>query len=218
MAKRKPPPKVEAWEAAVEWFRNRVPMKKAEWLELDRKARERAFTVAYVSHVKHIAEIQDALTSALERGETLEDFKAAIGGRLADAHAETVFRNNIQAAYAHGREEELRDPEVLELRPYWMFSAVLDAATTEICRPLNGTILPAEHPFWKTHTPPLHHRCRSIKRSLSRRQAEERGVAKKPPPHENPDEGFGGADPLDWKPDLSGVPRNLVREYRRKTR
>lgn len=126
----------------------------------------------------------------------------------------------MQMAYAHGREAQMRDPEVLRTRPFWMYSAILDMKTTDICNPpTHGTVLPAEHPWWQTHTPPLHHNCRSIKRSLTPAQAVARGVSKKPPKEkEGPQEGFGGADPLKWQPDLKGYPPVLVRMYRKKRR
>lgn len=223
--KPRPAPKLELYSSAVEWFRNRVPIRKDDWLELDRHARERSFTVAGVAKLDLINETLKAVTKAVENGETLEQFKKRVGRKLENAwgeergwHLEVIFRNNVQAAYAHGREAQMREPEVLDERPFWMFSAILDTRTTEICRPLNGTVLAADDPFWNTHTPPLHHQCRSIKRALTPEQAERRGVAKRAPKHEVPQEGFGGADPLEWKPDLSTYPRNLVKVYRRKRR
>lgn len=50
--------------------------------------------------------------------------------------------------------------------PLLQFEAVLDARTTEICRPLHGTTLPINHPFWKRFYPPNHFNCRSTVRQL----------------------------------------------------
>jgi SPP1 gp7 family putative phage head morphogenesis protein len=41
------------------------------------------------------------------------------------------------------------------------FVARIDDRTSDICRECNGTRLPAGHPWWRTHTPPLHPHCRS---------------------------------------------------------
>lgn len=225
MAKRKPPPKIDAHKEAIKWFRNRVPMKKEEWLELDRVARKRAFTVANVAKMDTINDTLKALTKALEKGETLEQFKKRIGAKLEKAwgeerawHLEVIFRNNVQAAYAHGREAQMRQPDELEARPYWMFSAILDERTTRICKPIHGTVREADDKWWLTHTPPLHHNCRSMKRALTAEQAKARGVARRIPKHDDPQDGFGGADPLDWEPDFTKYPSNLVKEYRRKRR
>lgn len=220
--KRKPAPKLSEHKEAVKWFKSRVPIRKSDWLELGRKARERSFTVAHVGNLSTIDHVLKSITKAIENGETLEQFRKRVGKRLEaawgeerDWHTEVIFRNNVQAAYAHGREAVLRDPDVLAVRPFWMFMAILDDRTTEICRPANGTVLPAEHPWWRTHTPPLHHQCRSLKRSLTPAAAESRGITKKVPKGKA-QEGFGGADPLDWQPDLSSFSPKLVKELRRK--
>jgi hypothetical protein len=97
----------------------------------------------------------------------------------------------------------------VELRPFWEFSATMDSRTSEICRPLDGTILKADDPFWKSHNPPLHHACRSTVISLTRKQAEARGVAAAAP-SSAPADGFGGAPGVDeWRPDLSKYPFEL---------
>jgi SPP1 gp7 family putative phage head morphogenesis protein len=220
----KPRPKLNLYPEATRWFRKRVPIVKEEWLELDRRARLKAFTVAHVAQMDVINDTLKALTKAIEQGQTLQQFKQKIGAQLEAAwgekrawHLQVIFRNNVQMAYAHGREIEMRKQSSLRERPYWMFSAILDTATTEICRPLHGKVFPAEHPFWTKHTPPLHHQCRSIKRALTPEQAKARGISRKPPASaEPPQEGFGGADPLAWKPDLGKYPRELQREFKRK--
>lgn len=221
-AKRKPRPVLDQNKEAIRWFRNRVPMRKDEWLELDRKARERAFTVAHITKLDIINDTLKALTRALQTGETLEQFKARVGNKLERAwgeerawHLEVIFRNNMQQGYAHGREMQMRTEEALELRPYGLFSAALDGNTTDICKKCHGTVLPLSHRWWQTHTPLLHHQCRSIKRALTPEQAEARGISKRGP-KSDAQEGFGGADPLDWEPDLSRYPPSLVKEYRRK--
>jgi hypothetical protein len=40
--------------------------------------------------------------------------------------------------------------------------SIIDEATTDICRDRNGLTLPADHPYWRGNTPPLHWRCRSV--------------------------------------------------------
>lgn len=215
MKKKKPRPALDADKEAIRWFKRRVPIRKEEWLALDVKTRKRAFTVARVSQLNVINDTLKAITKAIEKGETLEQFKARTKGRFEEWHAEVIFRNNLQAAYAHGREAQLREPEALEQRPFWMYSSVLDSRTTEVCRRIHGTVLPASSKWWHTHTPPLHHQCRGIKRALTPEQAAKLGVAKRGP-RVPAQEGFGHADPLEWEPDLSGYPSVLVREYKRK--
>jgi hypothetical protein len=77
---------------------------------------------------------------------------------------------------------EMTSPAMLKRRPYWKFSAVRDGRTTSTCAAAHGTILPANHPWWKTHIPPLHFNCRSTIVPLSERRAKELGITKHPPP------------------------------------
>lgn len=47
------------------------------------------------------------------------------------------------------------------------FDAVMDAQTSNTCRPLHGTVLPFDDKFWKTYYPPNHWNCRSTVRELN---------------------------------------------------
>ncbi len=86
----------------------------------------------------------------------------------------------------------MKDPVVAELRPFWMYDAILDARTSEICRDFNGTTLPHDDPWWSSHYPPVHHRCRSGVRALRAEQVSRMGGQTTEPPTEHqPQAGFG---------------------------
>ena len=146
-----------------------------------------------------------ALERAIAKGTTLDDFKAEIGPLLArhwsgtpealNWRLELVFRNNLQAAYNYGRFEATTHPDVVDLRPFRKFDAVMDSRTTAICQKCDGTTLPIDHPWWDGHVPPCHHACRSGFISLSRAQAEREGITKKAP-QIDAGPGFGGLPSL----------------------
>jgi SPP1 gp7 family putative phage head morphogenesis protein len=46
-----------------------------------------------------------------------------------------------------------------ELFPLLRYSAVMDANTSNICRPLNGITRPVDDPFWNVHAPLNHFNC-----------------------------------------------------------
>jgi SPP1 gp7 family putative phage head morphogenesis protein len=206
-----PPADPDRFHEAVRAFRRRLPLPDPEFRALDEAARQRAFWVAGVTQARVVQEVMDGVERAIRDGTTLEDFRAEFGARLAEAwggedapRLETVFRTNILGAYNAGRTEIFSDPEVRKSRPYLRFDAVGDSRTSEICEALDGTVLPADDPFWKTHTPPLHHQCRSILTPLTAEEAGEEGVADETP-EIAPDEGFGRPDDVEnWEPDLSG--------------
>jgi SPP1 gp7 family putative phage head morphogenesis protein len=218
--KRQPPSKPQRFKEAVEWFRERVPLTKDVWLELEERAQAKAFTIAGVAQLEMVAEVFDDLNESLLRGESLDDFKGRVSQKLASAwgedrpwHVENVFRTNLQRAYSHARHEQMSEPAVVADRPFKMFAATLDSRTTDICRPLHGTILRADHPWWKTHMPPLHFQCRSAHILLSADLAREMGGTSKRAPDVPAMEGFGLLD--DWEPDLNAYPPELVRLYDR---
>ncbi|WP_319025197.1 phage head morphogenesis protein, partial [Riemerella anatipestifer] len=51
--------------------------------------------------------------------------------------------------------------EQKHLYPYAKFFVVMDKHTSDICSPLNGVVVPWEHPLLKTHYPPNHFNCRT---------------------------------------------------------
>lgn len=185
---------------AIDYLRARVAMSDLAAMALNAAAKRRAIWVAGLAQTALVNDVRAALESALSTGSTIEDFKASVGDMLESqwqgtvanppARLETIFRTNTQTAYNDGRYAQATDPETKQVRPYWQFDAVLDSRTTDICKRSNGTVLPADHVWWKTHIGPLHHQCRSTFHPLTRRQAERLGLTAEPP-HAPPADGFG---------------------------
>lgn len=208
----------DRFDEAAQYFLTRVVLTEREALALGADAGRRAFWIGGGLQLAQIQRVFDSIGKAQVSGEPFEEWRERVRGELTDdAHAETVFRNAVQRSYSAGRYAQMREPSVAKFRPYVMFDAVLDSRTTTICKTCHGTILPLEHEFWATHTPPLHHRCRAGTRSLRREQAEKRGITNVPPALDPPD-GFGlapGADPV-WKPDPNKHDGVLLNELGRK--
>lgn len=195
-------------QEAIDHFAKKAPLDKAAWLALSADARKRAFTAAWVTDVTVLQSVKDSLDKAIAEGQSFEAWKKGIRKELGekwsrgDFYLETVFRNNVQSAYAAGRYKAQTTPAILKHRPYWRFVAILDDRTSDICRPLAKppVILPATDPWWSTHWIPLHHRCRSTVTTLSRREAERMGISPKAPKH-SPQEGWGSTAGLgEWQP------------------
>lgn len=204
----------ERFEEAIAAFRKRVPISDAAWAQLTEAEREFAFKVSGAAQADLVTDAWEAIDTALVEGTTFDDFKAEVGSALeaawggADANRlETVFRTNTQTAYNGGRHEIMTHPEVKKAREYWRFDAVQDNRTSEVCEELDGTVRPADDPWWRSHTPPLHFNCRSIIVPLSREEAEEEGIDDDAPEVEA-DDGFGRAPSTggDWDPDPSDYP------------
>ncbi len=214
----KPSATVDGFKAAWEWFKKRVPLGEKQMRALEHRAEKRAFHVAGVTQLRVLDTVFKGIERALKDGTTFADFKKEHGpalisqwkGSVANpsARMETIFRTNLQTAYSAGRMRELRDPDTMVARPYWMLDALLDLRTTTLCKTLNGTILPADAGWWRTHTPPLHYNCRTAIRSLSREGAADRGGITVPS-NLLPPGGFGTLDDEPPASDLSDVAPEL---------
>lgn len=191
------------FDEAIAWFRSRVPVTDDEYNALSASAKTRAFHLASVNELQVVQTVFKEIERAIAEGLPLETFQASVSEKLGAAHRlngyhlETVFRNGTQDAYNAGRWEQLTSLDVSSTRPYWMYDAVLDDRTTPLCKSLDGTIKAHDDPYWLTHCPPLHHRCRGGIRALRRSEADRRGITVGDPQTVGePGQGFGLAPPL----------------------
>ena len=211
-------PDVQRYDEALDWFIRRTVMTAEEASRIGTYARRDAFWVGASLQAEQVQRVFDHITVALEKGESFADFRKRIASTLRnDAHAETVFRNATQKAYNAGRYQQMREPDVLRFRPYWLFDAILDSRTSEICQACKDTLLHADDPWWAGHIPPLHHRCRSSIRNLRKSEAEKRGLTLVPANPEIP--GEWGAPPTKgsgWKPDLKKFDSKIAKELEKK--
>lgn len=93
-----------------------------------------------------------------------------------------------------GRWFMMQDSDLVARLPYFMFDAIIDLRSSEICPKYNKTLLPASAGFWRFHWPPLHWGCRSIVRMVSEATARRRGVTVVLP-RERPSDGWGMSPP-----------------------
>jgi hypothetical protein len=217
-SKPKPPPPQRPKEA-VGWFAARVPFTRAELEELDAEQRSRAFYVSNVAQLRVVADVHKAISRAIAKGTTLDDFKAEVQakletewGRDIPGRVETIFRTNVQSAYNAGRLEQFEEPAVRHLRPFRAWSVIVDGRTTEnICLPLRNVQVPADSAFALSHIPPLHYNCRTGIMSLSREDVAEGGGLTGHPPEAPPQQGFGGHPRALPQVDVSDAPEPLQR-------
>lgn len=212
------------FEEAIAWFKERL--ERAGYLpdvegmleDLLKEAR----VVSATAQLDLANAVYGGIEAAIAKGETFNDFKERIAevlrnqwGGLASASAsrlDAIFRTNVQRAYTAGRLEQYSEPDILETRPVWKFSAILDGRTSEICNECNGVVLPAKHPWWQRHQPPLHHRCRSTVMAMTQRAADVVGTTRNLPDIDVP-EGFGNVM-REFRPKLGEYPRALAKEYK----
>jgi SPP1 gp7 family putative phage head morphogenesis protein len=215
----------QKFDEAVAWFADRFPITDDLSEALGDYTGPRAWKIAGVAQLEVVQFVHDSLERAIASGipfdewqKEVEDELTKAWGRKDSARMQTIFINANQQSYNAGRWEQMTDPTVLSLRPFGMFDAVDDAHTTkEICKPLDGTILPLEQFEERGLCPQLHHRCRSGIRSLRESDANRRGGVTQTVPNAKPSEGFGAAPTVaDWQPERSKYDPKIWNEYERK--
>lgn len=206
-------------EAALEFWRSRIPMTRDAFDQLAEAARTRAFTVAGLAKESQVAEVMERLNAALQEGQSFESFQASCAGLFSGRgwsgqnpwHMENVFRTNIQTAYNAGRYQQMA--QVARERPWWRYVAVDDDRVRPSHRAMHGKVFPADSPVWSTWFPPNGYQCRCTVENLSQRQMERYGLhPEEQDPEFAPDEGFAGNPGADFFGSLDDVRRKALAE------
>lgn len=157
-----------------------------------------SFTVAKAMRLDILADVRAAVDRALADGLTFRQFHDQLAPILARRgwwgvremvdpktgerrtvqlgsrhRLRTIYDTNIRMATARGRRERIE--RLKDRLPYLRYVSVLDARTRPDHARWHGTVLPVDHPFWRTHTPPNGWRCRCLVVQLDERDLERFG-------------------------------------------
>jgi len=181
----------------------------ADYYRLPANKRAQAYTVSGLARLDQIQLVADKFAAMQAQGSTFAEFKkwAKTQDWNLPAHRlDTIYRNAVQTAYMAGHWRSFE--ENADVLPYLMYDSINDSRTRPSHLALDGVIKPVGDAWWKTHSPPLGHRCRCSIRQISRKEAQERGGATQHVPAEGQADPGWGADPREWGKTLG----RLVRE------
>lgn len=174
---------------AIEYFQSKGYKIGFSWRDVWQEAHAKAFTVAGVTKMDVLTDIREAVTDAIAKGTTFQEFENRLtpllkkkgwygsgniadketgeisGKRLAGRRLRTIFETNVQSSYMAGRYQQFM--RNVDERPNWEYVAVMDSRTRPAHRALNGQIFPFDDPFWRSFYPPNGYRCRCRVRSHS---------------------------------------------------
>ncbi len=159
------------FEAQIAFLRNKLRLPTERWDDIQRSAHDRAFMVAGAAKADLLADLQKAVVDRAADGGGLQafrkDFKEIVakngwtgwtgeGSKAGEAwRTRVIYQTNMATSYAAGRYQQMTDPEVLKLHPYWRY---IHSDGVQHPRPQHlawhGLTLPHDHPFWATHFPP----------------------------------------------------------------
>lgn len=153
------------------FFQQKLNLPTDRWDDIAHEAHDRSFIVAGAKAADLLDDLNGAVTKTLAEGTGLnafrKDFKALVarngwtgwtgeGSKAGVAwRTKVIYQTNMATSYAAGRYQQLTDPELLSVLPFWQYK---HADGVMFPRPLHvawsGLTLPPEHPFWTTHFAP----------------------------------------------------------------
>ena len=170
---------------AVEHFRAKGYVVGFDWRDVDAAEHLASFTVAKGMRLEILEGIREAVDEAITEGTSFRDFEKRLTpflqaegwwGRqemIDDVTGErrlvqlgsprrlrTIFDTNIRMAGAHGRWQRIE--RLKEAMPYLRYVSVRDRLTRPEHALWHGTVLPVDHPWWRTHYPPNGWGCRCL--------------------------------------------------------
>ncbi len=176
-------------EEAIAYLKQKVNLPTRTWTDLWEGMHARAFVVAGAMRDELLADLHEAVTSAIADGTTAREFRARFEEIVARNgwtgwtgegskkgrrwRARVIYDTNLRSARAAGRWQQIQ--RLKDRRPYLRYTAVLDSSTRPEHEGWHGTILPADHPFWQTHYPPNGWYCRCTVVQLSDADLKRRG-------------------------------------------
>lgn len=165
-----------------------------DWHETLDNAHSKAFTVAKVARMDLLQDIRQSLITAMQQGQSLEQWKASITPTLQDKgwwgkkivvnpegreqevqlgsprRLRTIYDTNMQSAFAAGRYRAMLAGA--ETRPYWEWRHISISNPRKEHVALNGKIFSYDDPFWSVAYPPSEWGCKCRVIARSRREVE----------------------------------------------
>jgi len=169
---------------ASDFLRQKVRLPTQSWRDIQRGMHSQAFVIAGAMKTELLEDMQSAVLKGIEQGTTLQQFKKDFNG-IVKKHGWTfkqdpgwragvIYNTNMRTAFAAGAEAQMQRTK--SRRPYARYIAGLSAEPRAEHLTWHGTILPLDHPWWSTHTPPNDWGCKCKKVSVSQRELDRDGL------------------------------------------
>ena len=172
-------------KAAADYIRGKAVADPKNFGKLPDQLKQRAFAVAGIEQLDVVRKLRDIIAK-LPQGANWDDVKKDLaaeistytGGDLkaAKARAEHTLRTQGFQAYSVARHQQ--QMATVGSHPYWMYETVGDNRVRAGHAALDGKVLRADDPWWKTHYPPWDWGCRCVVIALDEEDAQEFGISK----------------------------------------
>lgn len=173
-------------EAAAAYIRGKAVADPKNFGDLPAQLKQRAFTVAGIEQLDVLRRIREAVAK-LPEGANWDDAKREIAAEMspyaggdmkkAKLRAEFTLRTHGFQAYAVARHQE--QMATIDVLPYWKYETVGDSRVRAAHAALDGKVLRADDPWWKTHYPPWDWGCRCIVVAIDEEDAKGIGITER---------------------------------------
>ncbi|CAN5884039.1 hypothetical protein BH11PSE12_BH11PSE12_18610 [soil metagenome] len=170
------------------FFKRKLNLPSERWDDIIKSAHDRAFIVAGAQQADLLADLSGAIVKAIEKGTGLAAFRKDFNAIVAQSgwtgwtgegsaagtawRTKVIYQTNMATSYAAGRWQQLNDPDLLKILPYWQYKHSDSVAHP---RPehvsWDGLTLLPDHVFWQTHYPPNGWGCHCRVTAVSNAQA-----------------------------------------------
>lgn len=205
----------QSFDEQLAVFRQKLNLPTQRWDDIQLAAHDRAFIVAGAQGADLLADLRAAVDKAIADGTGLEQFRKDFAQIVADNgwtgwtgegtpggvawRTKVIYQTNMATSYAAGRYQQLSDPALLKVLPYWQYHHSDSVAHPRPMHVLwDGLTLPPDHIFWTTHFPQNGWGCCCWVTAVSKVAflsaiANGKGPADAPTGTEGIDQGFGYA-------------------------
>ncbi|WP_296244798.1 MULTISPECIES: phage minor head protein [unclassified Psychrobacter] len=178
--------------------------------------RQQAVSIAGLAQTEQIKHVMGLVNEQLVDGGTFADFQKAVKAgdidiNLPKHRLDNIFRTNIQGAYGRGRWYQQQQNK--DERPYLMRDGINDIRQRPAHKVLDGVVRHIDDPFWQQHYAPSGYRCRCIMRSLTKSQAEAKGITVDDDlPSVPNDKGWIGGTPAQYTGNMNQLVNKTIAE------
>lgn len=213
----------------IKFLESKKPQLSFNYNDLSHQAHLKAFTIAKITKLDLLKDIQDSLLKAQKEGKSFESWKKDIKPTLAkkgwlgeveatnprtgevktikvdNARLRRIYNTNMRTANAQGR---AKAQYALKGDIYLRYVALNDGLARESHLAMQGITLHRDDAFWINHYPPNAWNCRCVVRAYTKEECENNGwnINQKAPPS------FAHKD---WSYDLRGLDAQTSRESMR---
>lgn len=175
----------------TEFFRQKLNLPTQRSGDITRDQNDAAFVVAGATKADLLADLRGAVDGAISNGQSLSEFRKQFEEIVAkrgwagwtgeDTKAgrawrtRLIYKTNLDTSYAAGRWQQMTDPDVVRLRPYWRYVHNTIENPRQQHQRWHDLVLPAADPWFNTRYPPNGFGCNCGVETLSERDMQRMG-------------------------------------------